>query len=324
VIFILNNQAKNEKFYSLVRQYEDLSVDRGIVVGKKLNIREMEFSFSSGLDPIDIPRWLLYWDKIVYTPVLFNGEEDSEEYTLDVKFLKSTEVFDIAPLHLDLGDLVSADRGNMSMAESALKNMPSASIAAQVEFTKSLATNTGKVWSLGQTGGEKLILPGSNTIDLLDIKLVNSLPIPSSEIPFEDILYFKEKHQSELMHLRYTLDTFREKILSSSDERRAIDLSLHEISIALSNIHKALASERILTVSETISLYTKNPELGFWGSIGGIGAASTGLPLEVGATAGLGIPTICKFVKRAVTGGDNTPNLSKDFMYAYEAMKKLK
>lgn len=150
------------------------------------------------------------------------------------------------------------------------------------------------------------------------------MPVPTDETAFEDILSFKQKYHGELERLRYANDAFRERILSSVDERRAIDSAIHEISSSLADIHKALNGYGVNTFSETISLYTNNPALGFWTSLGGVVAAGVGIPLEVGAAVGLGLPTVCKFLKRSVSGGQNLPNTNKDFTYAYEVMREFK
>lgn len=299
-------------------------MNRGIVIGSRVEQGNNNFSFNGAVDSRELPKWLLYWDKIVYAGLAVNGGRLSGNNPQDVQFLEAEGIFRTEFVDISTEELPQPEPGGVKMMGLAQNQIPIASASARVNLTKHLSYNSGEIWSMGQAGGEQLLLPGERAIELIDIKLVNSLPVPSPETPFEDILNFKLRHTAELEQLRYTLDKFRERILSSSDERRATESALYDISQALSNIHNALVSNNIPTLSETISLYTNNPALGFWTSLGGIAAASAGMPLEVGAAAGLGLPTVCKFVKRSITGGESLPNPNTDFAYAYEALKRLK
>jgi len=200
-----------------------------------------------------------------------------------------------------------------------------AAAAARVRLSKQLSQNTGNIWSIGQAGGEQLLLPGvSERKELIDVQLVNCLPVPHVGTSFDDVLQFKARYHDELEQLRRSFDQLRETILSSADERRVIDLAVHKISSSLSDIQSALRSSSIKTFSESIALYTSNPSLTFWTSLGGLAAAAKGFPVEVGVAAGLALPTLCRFIKRSVQGGQNLPNVSSDFAYAYEIMRQLK
>ncbi|MDO6561210.1 DUF6236 family protein [Paraglaciecola chathamensis] len=299
-------------------------MNRGIVIGSRVHQGNNNFSFNGAVDSRELPKWLLYWDKIAYAGLAVNGGRLSGKNPQDVQFLESEGIFRTEFVDISTDELPLPEPGGVSMMGLAQNQIPIASASARVSLTEHLSSNAGEIWSMGQSGGEQLLLPGERAIELIDIELVNCLPIPSPETPFEDILNFKLQHIAELEQLRYTLDKFRERILSSSDEMRATESVIFEISKALANIHNALGSNNIPTLSETISLYTNNPALGFWTSLGGIAAASTGIPLEVGAAAGLGLPTVCKFIKRSIAGGESLPNPSADFAYAYETVRQLR
>lgn len=301
-------------------------MNRGIVIGSRVNL-DGGFSFNGTVDSADLVKWLLYWDHITYAGFGLGGGSITGNHSQDVKYLESegvfrTEVVDLASLSIE--ELPDPEPG-INMMGFAGNQIPFVSAAARVKLANELSDTTGDVWSMGQSGGELLLLPGvKQQKELIDVQLINCMPVPEGQTAFEDILSFKQKYSGELEQLRYATDAFRERILSSSDERRAIDAAINEISSSLTNIHKALNGNGISTLSETISLYTNNPALGFWTSLGGIAAAGAGIPLEVGAAAGLGLPTLCKFLKRTVSGGQNLPNPEKDFTYAYEVIRQLK
>lgn len=170
---------------------------------------------------------------------------------------------------------------------------------------------------------ESLILPGDKNVELIDVCLYDSLPVPQPGTPFEDILQFKLKYSSELEALRVYLDELRENILSSVDEERAIKTSLSKVNSALEDIDNSLKSASISTVTDTISLITENPSFGFWAAIGAGVASSQGMPVEVGLTAGGGLATMFQFFKRITKGGNNIPNPKAEFTYLRRVNQKF-
>lgn len=303
---------------------------RGIVVGSRLGLDAAGrvTSFNGGLENSDLVRWLLYWDSITYAGLGFGGASITGNHTNDVKFLESagvfrTEVVDIRSL--DLSTFPPAVPGGMSIFGLAENQTPAALAAARLKLVESLNKSAGEFWALGQSGGEQLLLPGGTPQrELIDIQMVNCLPVPAGETPFEEILTFRARHQSELERLRYALDKLRETILSSSDEQRATSAAIYEISRSLTDIHKGMRGSGIRTVTDSLALYTNNPSLGFWTAIGGVAAASQGLPVEFGASVGLAVPTAFRFLVRTMEGADRLPNVNSDFAYAFEVVQQLR
>ncbi len=304
---------------------------RGIVVGAHhgRDAAGRVTSFNGGLDNRDLVRWLLYWDWITYAGLQFGQGTVTGNHTDDVKFLESagvfrTEVVDVRSLDLNpVPPAAGKEKVDSFVPEDNLT--PAVLAAARIKLVEDLSKRTGEIWALGQSGGEQLVLPGGTPQrELIDIQMVNCLPVPAGETPFEDILSFRARHQSELERLRYVLDRLRETILSSSDEQRATMAAIHEISRSLTDMHKALRGSGIRTVTDSVALYTNNPSLGFWTSIGGVAAASQGLPVEFGAAVGLAVPTAFRFLVRTMEGADRLPYVNSDFAYAFEVVQQLR
>ena len=304
---------------------------RGIVIGARINV-ERGFSMQGSVETQDLLKWLLYWDQITYAGIGLRGGSISGNHPQDVLFLEqesifSTEIVDLEAL--DLTSLPSLDHGADIVLGNSIWGLSgtqfaSAAAAARVHLSNQLSVQTGNIWTIGQSGGESLLLPGTNeSEELIDVQLVNCLPVPAQGTSFQEILEFKNRYQDELDELRRSLDRLRENILSSSDERRAIDDAIHRTSTSISDIRAALQGTSIQTVSETIALYTNNPSIGFWTALGGMAAAATGFPFEVGVSSGIALPTLCRFLKRSIVGGQNLPDGNTDFAYVYEAIKQL-
>ena len=167
-------------------------------------------------------------------------------------------------------------------------------------------------------------MPGADEKkELIDVQFINCLPVPVVETSFADILEFKNRYPSELDELRIALDRLRENILSSTDEKRATYDAIHHITTSISDIRAALHGTSISTMNETIALYTQNPSVGFWSSLGGIAAAATGFPVEVGVASGMAAPTLFRCLQRSIVGGQNLPSGNSDFAYVYEAINQL-
>jgi len=301
-------------------------MSRGIVIGQRIST-DGGFSMNGAVETSDIVRWLLYWDKITYAGVGLNGASISGNQPDEIEYLESLGIFNTEIVDLKtLGSIrVPQPKPGTEIFGIAGNQYPIVSAAVRVKLCENLSERTGSIWTLGQSGGEILSLPSfEETKELLDIQLSNCLPVPVSDTPFEDILNFKESHIAELERLRYALDILREKVLSSSDERRALDLAMREISIALEDMHNAMNGKGINVLSQSISLYTENPSLGFWSALGGVLGASQGIPIEIAAGAGLAIPTAFKFIKRNVLGGNALPSPKSDFSYAFEISRELR
>jgi len=301
-------------------------MSRGIVIGHRIGT-DCDFGISGAIKTSDIVRWMLYWDKITFAGVGLEGRSISGSRPDEIKYLESLDIFNTEIVDLKtLGSIrVPQPEPGTKIFGIPVNQYKIISAAVRVKLCETLSERTGNIWTLGQSGGETLSLPSfDQSKELLDIQLNNCLPVPVGDTPFEDILNFKESHSAELERLRYALDILREKVLSSSDERRALDVAMREISIALEDMHNAMNGKGINVLSQTISLYTENPSIGFWSALGGVIGASQGIPIEIAAGAGLAVPTAFKFIKRNVLGGNTLPSPKSDFSYAFEISRELK
>lgn len=287
---------------------------RGIVVGSQIKIGD-SFHLNGGLSNSDMVRWLLYWDKIAYAG--FHGM--SGNHPADFHLLESEGVFFTEKILVDrikLSDLPPPEPG-IKIYGVAGNHLPYYFSAARSILSDDLSKRDG-IWAVGQSGGESLVLPPSQLkLDLIDVKLIDKMPVPLSDVPFNELLEFRVRYRDELIRLRFALDALREKIISSVDERRLLEAALYEIAISLEDIDKAMTGKGIKHIFDTVSLYTYNPSIGFWGSLGCVASGSFDVPIELVGAVGLAIPTVCKFVSRCVDASDYVPKLDHDFAYAF-------
>lgn len=298
---------------------------RGIVVGARIDTTG-GFKMTGSVGIEDVLGWVLYWDKIKYAGIGKQGASITGNQPQDILYLESTGVFSTEVVDIDsLGDLhLPAPSDGMQIFGLASNQFAVAAAAARIHLSKQLSADAGSIWTVGQSGGKGLLLPSSGSSeDLIDVRLVNCLPVPALGTPFDDILNFKDKHQDELDDLRQCLDQLRENILSSSDSKRATDIAVKEVERSLSNIRAALKGSKIKWLSETFSLYTKSPSFGWWTAMGGMIAWANGIPFPEGVAYGAATDTLVQFFKRPIIGGQNLPEELSDFAYVYEAAKEL-
>jgi len=301
---------------------------RGIVVGAKINTAH-GVSMSGSVEIQDILKWILYWDEIVYAGVGTGDGSITGNNPDDILFLESEGIFRTEIVKFSSGDVSSFApyiNNILSVGEHSLNQLAAASVVARNSLLRQFVDNAEGIWTMGQSGGEDLIMPNagdSASVDLIDVQLVNCLPVPILGTAFADILEFKNRYRDELGDLRRCLDQLRKNILSSPDERRATDTAIREIDNSLSNIRAALQGSRIGSVSETIALYTKSPTFAWLTTMGGIAAGAAGIPIHEGLACGGGADMLFRFFKHSIVGGDDLPEKLADFAYVYEATRQL-
>lgn len=275
--------------------------------------------------PRDLMRCLLYWDKILYAGVtLPGGGSITGNHPPEIQYLERAGLF--RSEFVDVADLVlsrshSDEAGTRIMGLTA-RQFQEANSVARLRVVKALLAK-GEVWALGQLGGERLSLPGAEKHELIEATLHDCLPVPVAETAFDDLLEFKSRYGAELIELRHHLDHLREQILSSVDERRAIEAAIYSLHKAMRAVDTSLAARGIRTIGSTVSLYTANPAFGFWSAIGAGAATALGAPAEVGLSVGGATTTLFTFAKRLIGGVPEIHASPSEFSYVYRLANRF-
>lgn len=272
---------------------------RGIVVSPPMTISGNSIhGLSSDLDPVSLRMWLLFWDKLVWPtggPIHF--EESS-----DVAYLMREGVVTRPAYNLP---------GNIEqgLVQSYIK-----------AFDERERAEPG-CWALAQ--GDKAIqilgqhLP--NTRDIL-VRLHQAVPIPADDVPFAEILEFKERRLPELYRFRHEIEQLYTTIRNSEDKALALNLGverIHEACTDLIKVNKEWSFGAVLS-SFDFSITPTQWVGAFAGFIGGqtfnLDTASSLLYGTVGAAISF-TPAIGKrFVE----------NKSNPYRYAYLAHQELR
>jgi len=176
-------------------------MEKGIIAAPaRVSGNGAQFRSEGGLTPEELRYFLLYWDKVVIpTTSIVHLAVPQEEELLTTGVVTRPRVPFSGTFNGEL--------------------MARAQLLAQTTVARDLIKNDHSVdWALHQIGSE-IIVPDNESIEkqLIRVDLVNSLPVPNGDVPFPDILEFKEHRKDELIQLHQAIDNLYLEILSSPD-----------------------------------------------------------------------------------------------------------
>lgn len=165
----------------------------------------------SVIDPHELRRSLLFWDKLAWP---------------------QTGVIKISPPSPELDFLES--EGILIKPEANFKgdfNGPGDQVAKQhvSSFIRLEEVNPGS-WALAE--GPKSFHWEMSTFDTgrgTLVSLHRSIPVPEMNAPLEEVLRFKEKRSSEMLALRSAMDEFYGRVINSSDPSFAMNSAISQI-----------------------------------------------------------------------------------------------
>lgn len=195
---------------------------RGIILSPPIKVDSMNNKViieSNEINPIELRASLLYWDKI-RVPV---SNIIEFEFGPDVDFLEREGYLDKFKIKHHGGEVGKA------MAESYVDALM---ISERME---------PGVWSLSR--GEKSLLMDCLPGGFIDnsgviMSLYQSLPVPGSDVPLDEILEFKQKSLSELLGFRCHMDELIQEI-SSSQSKDSIDTVLKRLEESCNDLEKS-------------------------------------------------------------------------------------
>jgi hypothetical protein len=139
-------------------------------------------------------------------------------------------------------------------------------------------------------------------------KLVGAIPLPSRDVPLDDLLAFRSKRLDEVKALTGAVDEFYLKVSSAADQHYALQMALREIDQTCSDMVKAARETRFPWQVSTSS-FNINPTaatgIGLSELLAALGSATFQLPsttslIGLGAvTLGIGIGPSLQVHRRA-------------------------
>ncbi|WP_335871973.1 DUF6236 family protein [Bacillus sp. 2205SS5-2] len=275
---------------------------KGIVVSPVEIIGKNSISVNGTIEPEKLRKYLLYWDKIDFPQSNIIGFGNSP----DLEFLENAGVLKRSRFHV---------RGGGEVADLHLKVQLTA-------LRKNNDTERG-CWSLAQEGINFVIPTRETVLDrCIELSLYNSLPIPSIESSFEDILTFKERRNDELLEFRLLLDGIFQEILKAGDSERAIETHLHKIDRQVDAISRTMNESIGKVLWSNLKVRFDVGDLIRNTTIGAFGASQLGVSVTTGAA--LGLASSIKLNTEMLLKPKGIPTELKDFAYLFYANQELK
>jgi hypothetical protein len=202
------------------------------------------------LSTIEIRKYMLYWDEIDYPDNDFVSVDAGTDMQclIDCGFASRTRV--------SFQGGVSSGEGEFFLA------------AQQAAFDEHNQLEPG-AWSMAQPVDEPYFANAPSSLSI-EYEIWNMLPVPSNDVPLNEILEFKAKRRDELLALRVFLDEMHQAILSSADIPRAKNTQLAKLELALKDVDRVLGEYGIGKLMTSLRGYIA----GEYGSI--LGGASFG------------------------------------------------
>lgn len=210
--------------------------ERGIIIPPGYDLdKHRDLSYLGTTHPDTLRKHLLYWDKIDIPTSSQIGFGKKQEIEADESFLEGEGILEHT-FHDNGHSFIP--KSNVSSIENALavRNQKQPGQWAIVNHTSSTPDNE---------------LTENN---IIEIKIYNTLPIPSGDTSFQDILHFKKNRNDELLELRHHLDSLYQQVLSCPDKHRGLNTTLAGLHKSIENLKKVTDTNLFSRVASCFSV----------------------------------------------------------------------
>ena len=250
-------------------------------------------------DPLELRKYLLYWDEIDYpTNTLIRVSSYDIDYLESTGFLKRT--------HVRFEGAISSGRGEFFIA------------AQEAALRKNQQEEPG-CWTMAQLSNVPYYTQQALGTGV-EFELYDMLPVPDQGTPLAEILEFKSKRNDELTAFRCSLDEINEEIISSKDIPRAKNSRLARLEMSLKDIDKTINETGIKRVTTNLKHVIHSDFSGIVGA--GLGAAGIASLIQMSPLiAGVAGAGLVVGVKSVVMPSSQCPS---DFNYIKSIRKNFR
>jgi len=260
---------------------------------------------------IEIKHALLYWDELLIPKI----------------FLMQTEITGaLSAMTLRFSEAAQVEREENPdfkfLIQESILERPNIFVASQVprELRKAIIEKEMHA-CLAHSKAEGLLddeRPYGSTqkLDAIEMSLYSTLPTPGN-VPFQDILDFKEKRKDELQQFRVSMGEIYIGIVNSNDIPRSKSIALYNLERSLKELNAAAQERWHSKFLSTMKVELNLPNILLNATAGVAVSTSFGLPPEIGA----GVGAIAGMLKFEMVSRDVLRKELTDFEYIYEIYK---
>ncbi|WP_156874907.1 DUF6236 family protein [Sulfitobacter alexandrii] len=245
-----------------------------------------------------VPAAVLYWDRL-YAPIAIRGMAPHYDAAVEsLVALGIAESFDLkSENEFSLGDIPSM-------------------ISKYAASLDELDSRDSQVWSVMPLHpDQKSTLAAQSspyfpkptaTIASIEVQLRNALPVPDREVPFEDLLEFKNSRKDQIGRLHAELSQVASRYVGAMDDEKALSSALIDVNTAVSELHRVYEEKWIKRTTKSLT-----SAFAFEGALPAGVAYLLGVEIDKAFLVGAGVA----IAKSAVTA--SVPDKHKDHPYSY-------
>lgn len=228
--------------------------ERGVIISNPMKLDGTSAHIeSSDIDPSELRRALLFWDRIVWPStngIYIAGGPDIEYLVSQGKIFRP---------HFSVNGDVA-----LALCE------------AFAETYRILERKNSGQWIMSQ-GERSLRVVGNDFVENRGVvsRLINAIPVPDRTVPLEDVILFREKRSDEVIALRTVVEDFYQQWVNSEDQDHQFKLAISRIDAeAASMIRVAKESQIPFKMSSWKISFNATPDIAKLVSMffGGVGA----------------------------------------------------
>lgn len=241
-------------------------LEKGIVIAPDFDFDGRNLTYR-GISGQSIRQSILYWDKIEIpsSNLIELGTTPDLQFLIDEGVLQRTSV----------------------RLENFSGNMGFGVIETQIRALKINLDKEPGQWSISQHSNSLCFgSSGLKEQHLIEFELHKCMPIPTSDVPYEEILEYKSKRSDEYSAFKELVGDLYLEIVDSADIPRAKNHTLNKLELAIKDIEKVNSESFTKRIFKTFTI-NLNPLNLVQHGLSGIGASTVlGLPIELGAACG--------------------------------------
>ena len=289
---------------------------RGCQVGKINNMEESN-SIELLIKEEHIKNYLFYWDKIAI-PKIFHNNEYCFAPMMENESIKT--LLTEKKLSIDISYNVTT----IPTDKQAIVNLTNVFSDSQIRLYKVLNEQTDDRWCIGQLGNEIISssFKNSSNMELVEIMLYNSLPLPHPNTHIDDILNFKQKRLDELYNLRFAIDELKDNIKNSSNTVDEFKKSIEKIQQRIIVLDKVMYENKIHKIYKNLNLFISLNEQTIIPALSTLGGVISGqeLSLPLALLTAYSIQGVLSILSHKFN--IEVPKEYDDFIYLFNAKKQ--
>lgn len=284
-------------------------MERGIVITPNYKVLNAGrgIQLSGCVDPVNLRKYLLFWDKIDYpvNNMIHVGGGSDIDFLIQEGIAKSTEVrFQKMEAH---------ENGLLFLA-------------SQMAAFDANNKSENEAWSIAQPS-DVLLVPAnlSKLQGCLEFELYEAVQIPTGEVPLQDVLEFKQRRLPELLSLRDTMDAIVDQVMGAQDIPKRKTKALNKLHRDLNDFNRVITETKFERVKRSLTAVATDP---WFGVASAAALVKDYLPENYQPyVQGLNVAALgtcaLKFAYNELSVGKNIPSAFRHFAYISSIRREI-